>query len=365
MAGLYIHIPFCRSKCIYCDFYSSPSMKNMEAVVDGLLTEFNARRAEIRGDFETIYIGGGTPSVLPPELLRRLISGLPVDDAVEFTIEVNPDDVNTDTVAAWRDCGINRVSMGVQALDDTILKRMGRRHSASQALGAVATLIDGGIGNISADLIYGLPWLTDDAWRSELRTMFGTGINHLSAYCLTYHEGTMLYKMMESGRVNPADDDTVASQFEILGREAAKAGFEHYEISNLAHPGYRSRHNSAYWDPGHIWLGIGPSAHSFDGRVRRIDVMPASVWLERLPQPFDIDEEDALDLVNDNIVTALRTADGLDLSTVPDEYRDGLLKDAASFIESGDMIFDGKRLTIRRSRWLTSDYYIRNLLRVR
>ena len=182
MVGLYIHIPFCRSKCTYCDFYSLPRMAKADAVVDGLVEEFKARRSEIDEEFATIYIGGGTPSSLSPEQLRRLVSNLPVQSTREFTIEANPDDINANSVRQWVDMGINRVSIGVQTLCDPVLKSIGRRHSAQQAIDAIHCLNDNGISNISADLIYGLPGVYQQQWERDLDTVLSLPITHLSAY---------------------------------------------------------------------------------------------------------------------------------------------------------------------------------------
>lgn len=369
---IYIHIPFCRSKCIYCDFYSTPSQARVEQVVEGLIAEFDARHHEMQTPPTTIYLGGGTPSILPLPLLSRLLAHIrpTATDYAEITLEVNPDDVDADKVAAWRRMGINRVSIGVQSLSDPILRTIRRRHTAAEAIEAIRTIHDGGITNISADLIYGLPGLDNDRWQSDLRALLELPISHLSAYCLTYHEGTPLYTMWQRGKVTPADDDTVAAQYDILCKTAAAAGFEHYEISNFALPGRRSRHNSSYWDSRHRWLGIGPSAHSFDGSTRRIDLPDISAWLNVLPLPFEVEEETGLDRLNDYIVAALRTADGLCLGSIPEPYRNRLLARAARFISNGPLRLETGEtgeagetyLRIPASEWLISDYYIRELL---
>lgn len=362
MAGLYIHIPFCRSKCIYCDFYSVPRRQDVDRVIDGLISEYQARRHEIAADFDTIYIGGGTPSVLTPAQLTRLFALLPVSQAREITIEVNPDNVTPDIVRLWRELGINRVSIGVQSLDDGILRSIGRRHDSARALRAIDTLLHEDIDNISADMIYALPGLTPQMWENHLERILRSGIKHLSAYCLTYHEDTPLYRLWEKGKILPASDEIIEQQFDILRQLTAREGFEHYEISNFALPGWRSHHNSSYWDPNSSWLGIGPSAHSFDGKKRRIDHPDISRWIESLPTPFEIDEETPLDIVNDNIVTALRTLEGLDLRTVPAEYRPTILAEARPFIISGHMTLRDDHLAIHPSKWLLSDHYIRTLL---
>lgn len=364
MQGLYVHIPFCRSKCIYCDFYSVPRSDDMEKVARGLVTEYDTRRREIMGPFDTIYFGGGTPSAMPASLLSEICRHLPFNEVVEATIEVNPDDVTADSVKLWRSLGFNRVSMGVQTLDADILRRIGRRHTPQKALDAIRLLHDGGIVNISADLIYGLPGQSIGRWQNDLDTLMTSPITHLSAYSLTYHEGTMLYRQMLAGKITPADDDTTTRYFEILRASAAAHGFEHYEISNLARPGFRSRHNSAYWNPSSRWLGIGPSAHSFDGNIRRIDLPSIPLWLKSLPRPFEIDDETRLDRINDNIVTALRTADGLDLASIPEPWRSSVLAEARRFITAGHMHLRDNRLIIDQSHWIISDSYIRDLIQI-
>lgn len=334
----------------------------MDAFVDGLVTELDFRRNEIDEPFNTIYIGGGTPSILSPDILSRLFDVLPVKETQEITLEVNPEDVTARNVDSWLNLGINRISIGVQSLHDDLLRFFGRRHSACEALNAIQLLRNGGLDNISADLIYGVPGLSSDMWHEDLQKLMSTGITHLSAYTLTYHEGTFLYRMLQKGKITPADDEEIEIQFDILRKEAASSGFEHYEISNFARTGYRSRHNSSYWNPFSKWLGIGPSAHSFDGHVRRINYPALAPWLKELPTPYEVDDENDLDLVNDNIVTSLRTIDGLDINTIPSEYRLSLLSEAAPYIESGAMQYSNQRLKISPDKWLISDFYIRNLI---
>ncbi|MDE6288547.1 MAG: coproporphyrinogen III oxidase family protein, partial [Muribaculaceae bacterium] len=272
MNGLYIHIPFCRSKCIYCDFYSTPSLKNMEEVVRGIIKEYACRRHEVTGTFKTAYLGGGTPSILPPELLSKLVSSLDIDSVEEFTIEVNPDDVTPEAAKLWKSLGINRVSMGVQSLDDGILRWMRRRHDSATALNAIEILRTAGFDNISCDLIYGIPGLSENIWRKSLCTLLATGIEHLSSYCLTYSPGTALQLRLDAGKDARATDNEIERQYHILRQETSRHEFNHYEISNFAVEGRHSRHNSIYWSPDGQWLGLGPSAHSFDGSLRRIDI---------------------------------------------------------------------------------------------
>lgn len=364
MQGLYVHIPFCRSKCTYCDFYSVPRTEYIERVAVGLTAEYRTRLGEMPGKFDTIYFGGGTPSVMPAHLLNFICDNLPFEDVKEATIEVNPDDVTAENVALWRNIGFNRVSMGIQSLDASALRRIGRRHTPQKAIEAIHMLHSGGISNISVDLIYGLPGQNINEWEKDLNAIMAQPITHLSAYSLTYHEGTTLYKQMLAGKIIPADDETVTAYFEILRGTAASHGFEHYEISNLCRPGYRSMHNSAYWNPESVWLGIGPSAHSFDGRVRRIDIASIAAWIDALPHPYEIEHENELDRINDNIVTALRTADGLDLATIPTQWRQNVIDDASRFIAAGHMRLSDNRLSIHPSHWIISDSYIRDLIQI-
>ena len=362
MAGLYIHIPLCRSKCIYCDFYSTAAMARADAVVNGLIAEFHHRRHEI-ADISTIYIGGGTPSVLTPDQLRRLVAALPLCDCREFTIEANPEDITPEMAALWRSLGINRVSMGVQTLNDDILHNLRRRHTAADALKAITILQQSGISNISCDVIYGLPGLTSDIWSTTLNTLLSTGITHLSAYCLTIYEGTLLYKMVQQGSIAEVDEDTEAEQFHTLCQIAQDRGFQHYEIANFARPGFRSQHNSAYWRTDSQWLGIGPSAHSFDGKVRRIDIANTARWLAQLPYPCAIEEETPVERLNDFIVAALRTSDGLDLSAISHNDATAILRDARQFISTGSMTLAHNHLAIQPDKWLIADSFIRHLLR--
>ncbi len=364
MAGLYVHIPFCHSKCIYCDFYSTPRREKVSDVVKGLVTELESRKNEVDSKFETVYIGGGTPSIIAPEILKELVDRIDKTKCVEFTIEANPEDITSEIVDSWCRMGVNRVSIGVQSLDDNLLRNLGRRHSGQEALDAIQTLQSGGINNISCDLMYGLPGLDESVWGASLERLLATGITHLSAYCLTYYEGTMLYRMSQRGKMLPPDDDAISLQFNMLREYTKRAGFEHYEISNFAKEGYYSRHNTTYWRPDGRWLGIGPSAHSFDGNVRRVDYADIATWMNHLPNPYEVDEETDMDRYNDYIVTALRTASGLDLALLPDEIRQSLLADAQKFINKDEMQQHGNYLSIKPQYWLISDSFIRELIRL-
>ena len=248
MAGIYVHVPFCRAKCAYCDFYSVARPEMAEAYVDAVIREFRLRRGELGdGAVRTLYFGGGTPSLLSPDQFALLSSYFDKDGIEEFTIEVNPDDVTPEKIDAWLQSGVNRISIGVQSLDDDELRSVGRRHNARQALDAIALIRSKGIDNISGDLIYGLPGQTLDSFRRSLEGLINAGITHLSAYSLSYEEGTLLWRRLQEGKVTPADEELTLAMYAALCEQARLARFEHYEISNFALPGYRSRHNSSYW----------------------------------------------------------------------------------------------------------------------
>lgn len=374
MSGIYVHIPFCASKCAYCDFFSTPRTETLGRIVSAIGREFTMRRQEIpRCDSpDTIYIGGGTPSLLSPGEFTCLASLLPVHPGIaEFTVEANPDDVTPALVAAWRAVGVNRVSMGMQTFNHQILTDIGRRHTPEQARRAVSILRDGGIGNISLDLIYGLPGQNYDIWRSDLDALLELAPEHFSAYLLSYEPGTRLYARLISGKVSEASDDLVYRMYDHLCVTARAAGYEHYEISNFALPGLRSRHNSSYWDftP---YLGLGPAAHSFDGKLRRVNPLNINKYLEHIESDrpaFTIDEETPVDRINDRIFTAMRTARGLDMSLLPDSARDTVLAAACSLIDAArragspaPLHIDGAHLSIPESHFLTSDAIIRTLL---
>ena len=270
MAGLYIHIPFCKRKCIYCDFYSiagSPDL--MGGYAGALIDEFDNRKDELGGErISTVYLGGGTPSLMPAGLLSKIVSHIGLDGVEEATIEVNPDDVAMEYVKELADMGFNRVSMGVQSFIDSELRLLNRRHDAKGARNAVDILKRCGIQNISIDLIYGIPGQTLQSWRESIDAALSLDVPHISAYNLTYEEGTRLTMMRDKGRIKEVGDELCVDMFDALSGLLSDAGYEQYEISNFSKPGMYSRHNSSYWNftP---YLGLGASAHSFDGRKRR------------------------------------------------------------------------------------------------
>ena len=337
---IYIHIPFCRSFCTYCDFYSEVAAKcrgaedarrqedMFEKYADALVVESGQRAEEISDDTDTLYIGGGTPSVLPLSVFERIVSAL--KDAghggpyKEFTVEVNPEDIvekGVEYVHGLLDLGVNRISMGVQSFDDRILKFMNRRHDASAARKAYEILEEAGVGNISIDLIFGLPQLDDRQWRETLKNALeispsGIPPKHISAYQLSVEPGSMLARMVEKGMFEEASDELCEHQYLMLCETLAQAGYHHYEISNFAIPGYEAVHNSAYWK--HVpYVGLGPGAHSFITSC--MDGSPSRSWNLQdlqayLSDPASVRESETLDeeqLALEKIMLALRTSDGI------------------------------------------------------
>lgn len=361
MAGIYVHIPFCHSKCAYCDFYSMPHTRTAEEYVQALTSEWQLRRHEVSEPFETVYIGGGTPSILAPAQLRRIIEVLPTQGLREFTLEANPEDVTPDSVKAWRDMGINRISMGVQSLDDKCLKLIGRRHDATTALHAVDTIRDAGISEISLDVIYGLPEQNIDSWRSTLDTIIGQRPQHLSAYALSLEPGTRLYAAASVGKWKPADDDLYARMYDLLCECTERAGYQHYEISNFALPEHIAVHNSHYWDMT-PYIGLGPGAHSWDGHSRRVNAPNITQYLKDIEAghtAYTIEDESDADRANDMIFTALRTGKGLDTQRLPEPFRSEFERLAA---HCNALIREGSTVRIPQDKWLISDAIIRDLL---
>lgn len=350
MAGLYVHIPFCRAKCAYCDFYSGP-LRAFEArgYFDAIARELAARRGEV-GPFATVYVGGGTPSSVEPSFLAPFLALAPG----ERTVEVNPEDVTPAYAEALLAAGANRVSMGVQSLVDSELQAVGRRHSADAARLAFATLRAAGFDNISLDLIYGLPGQSLDSWRRSLDGVLELAPEHLSAYSLTYEEGTLLTARVRAGKLEEASDELVEQMYGDLCAAASAAGFVHYEISNFALPGREAVHNSAYWDMT-PYLGLGPGAHSFDGNVRRANPANLKEYLTSPETAAEIEPETADNRFNDLLITALRTARGIDASVfTPDE-----LRLARTLLEPAP----GGRLRIAEAAWLTSNSILLELIR--
>lgn len=366
-AGLYLHIPFCHAKCAYCDFFSTPDSRMAADYVEALRKEYEARIAEMGSGtrFDTIYLGGGTPSSLTEPLLDRLMSWLPVADATEITIEVNPEDV-TPRFARWLYASpVNRVSMGVQSLDDNELRFIGRRHSAADALSAYETLRSAGIDNISLDLIFGLPLQTVDSFISTLRHTLELQPDHLSAYALMLEPGTRLRAMAQAGRFEETPGELLDEMYRRLCEATRHAGFEHYEISNYARPGLRSRHNSSYWNLT-PYLGLGTGAHSFDGLRRRYNPNDIRRYVAAPATFTQSDEETETERINDYVMIRLRTAEGLSLTDAAHRFGEvtarRILGNARHAIARGDVLHADSALTIAEEKLLVSDPIIADIM---
>ena len=375
MAGVYVHIPFCASRCSYCDFFSTLRLDEVgHDYVEALIAEARLRKAELNGKpVKTLYMGGGTPSQLPLPLLARLIDGLKatldLNAVQEFTLEANPDDVTPEWCAAVRALGVNRVSMGVQSFQDAVLRLVGRRHTARQAIDAVASLRHAGIDNISIDLIYGLPGQTLETWAESVRQAVDLRPQHISAYGLTYEPGTRLWQQRECGEVVEASEDQYLDMYRILVGLLQVAGYEHYEISNFALPGYRSRHNSSYWNET-PYLGLGAAAHSYDGTMRRSNPADLCGYIRRITsgQPAcQVEDLAWWERYDERVMLGLRTADGVDAHRLRSDFGDKawahFVSEARRHIDAGNMICtDDGRYILTSEGSVLSDSVMRDLM---
>ena len=369
--GLYIHVPFCHSKCYYCDFYSRRSVRHdeMTLYVDSVCRELTLRRNGKGPSFwRTIYIGGGTPSMLPlPEMKRLAALSCYNKERVEFTVEANPEDVTADWVAEMKDYGVTRISMGAQSFDDRLLKSIGRRHTAKRSIEAIEILEKAGM-DYSLDVIYGLPGQSVSDWQSTLSVLFDLHPGHFSAYLLSYEPGTRLYAGLTVGKYVEADEGTVLEMYGMLCEAAARYGYRHYEISNFAIPGFEARHNNSYWE-GIPYVGLGPGAHSYDGAARGYNPSDIKGYIELLSKgilPFIREEESVSERINDKLITALRTDRGLLMSELEDispDISNRLEHIIKKSITAGNlsMSTDG-HIFIPEQKWIVSDCILRELI---
>ena len=370
MAGLYVHIPFCKSRCVYCAFYSTTTSGMAEKYVSALCREMDLRTGYCSPEWQTVYIGGGTPSTLPPDQLQRLFSRINCSHATEITIESNPDDVTPAFASLLASLPVNRVSMGAQTFDDSRLRFLRRRHGAADVSRAVDCLRAAGIDNISVDLIYGFPDETLDQWDADITAALSLNVEHLSAYCLSYEEGTPLHRLLTEGKVAESDDELTRCMYYHLIDRLSDAGYEHYEISNFARPGRRSRHNSSYWNST-PYMGIGAAAHSYDITSRQWNVSDLHIYIKEVEQgnlPFEREILDLTERYNDTVMLSLRTCDGLDLNEVKSRFGTALhsylLRQARQYEKSGLLVHEHDRLRLSRNGLYVSDMVITDLLKV-
>ena len=375
MAGIYIHVPFCAKRCVYCDFYSGTDMSQRDAYVLAICEELKLRHTYIKGEpIDTIYFGGGTPSQLSSDELVQIFSAIEEDYDVtncrEITIEANPDDMTKEYVESLSRLPFNRVSMGVQSFHHKDLQFLNRRHSRQQALDAVRYCRESGIENISLDLIYGLPGQTLDEWEANLTELIALDVPHVSAYHLIYEEGTLLYCLKEAGKIPPVDEELSESFFSTLIDRLSGAGYEHYEISNFAKPNCYSVHNSSYWK-GANYIGIGPSAHSFNGSSRQWNVASLKdyiIGIEKGRPDVEIECLDDATQYNEYIITRLRTMWGVKLSDIVSLFgqdnADFCLKQSLPYISKGLLLRSGDKITLSRQGVFISDSIMSDLLKV-
>ena len=377
MAGIYIHVPFCESRCAYCDFYSTTLLRHRSAYVDTVCRELKLRLGELQGaPIETIYFGGGTPSTLRIEELSSILTSLRNFQLstfnfqlAEITLEANPDDLTEEYVQGLRTLPFNRVSIGIQSFHDRTLQLVGRRHTAQEAIEAVHRCQRMGLTNISIDLMYGLPGETLNDWAYSLDQAIALGVPHISAYHLTYEEGTRLWRMKEQGIVSPIDEEHSIRAFELLREKLLAAGYEHYEISNFALPGYHSRHNSSYWQ-GIPYIGIGPGAHSYDGTDRRWNLSNLADYIATPPGedvPHEVEHLSTEERYDERIITELRTARGIDLTGLladfGERYHAHCLRCATPYIHRGQLIHTAdNHLRLTPESIFISDAVMRDLL---
>lgn len=372
MAGLYIHVPFCKQKCTYCDFYTRVAPRFIPDFVDAASKEIRLRANYLKKEpIETIYFGGGTPSLLNSTQFQTIFDTIydvfEILEGAEITFEANPDDLTDSFFQSLSPLPFNRISIGIQSFDADELKTINRRHSSVQAIDAVKRAKKYGFSNISIDLIYGLPGQSYELWKNNLEIALGMDVQHISIYGLTYEQGTVLWKQREQGKVAVVDDETMIQMYDEVLDKVRSNGFETYEISNFAKPGFRSRHNSAYWKMK-PYLGIGPSAHSFDGDSRQWNISSIQKYIEAIHGGTDFYEKEILsenERYNEYVMVSLRTSDGIDLAFMKNQYPgfyEICLEEAQKFIDSGSMRIKGNQLQLTDAGIRISNFIISELM---
>ena len=326
MAGIYLHIPFCKKACHYCNFHFSTQTADMQVFVDTLIQEIALQKSYIKEPIETIYFGGGTPSLLEEAQLNEILAAIDahfeIADVIECTLEANPDDMHPSKIAAWKKIGINRLSIGIQSFQASALTWMNRAHTVEQSHAAIQMALDAGIDNLSIDLIYGTPSLSDQALMADLDWIAHYQIKHVSCYALTVEDKTALKKSIEKGQIENIDSEKQARHFEIVCARLKTMGLEHYEISNFAKPGFRSQHNSHYWS-GETYLGLGPSAHSFNTISRQWNIANNALYIKSIAQGqlnFEIELLTEANRYNEYMMTSLRRIEGFDLDLIAAKF---------------------------------------------
>jgi len=375
MAGIYIHIPFCKKKCTYCDFFTVVSPKFIPSLVDSIVKECHLRKDYLQNaTINTIYFGGGTPSILNRAQFEQIFDAIfklfTVADDAEITFEANPDDLTTEFFESIRALPFNRISIGIQSFNDEDLICINRRHTGNEAIQAVRNAQQAGFKNLSIDLIYGLPFQTLASWEQQVQTALSLNVQHISAYGLTYEEGTPLWKQREKGLVKAVDDEIMNEMHLLLVDKLKQNGFEAYEISNFSLPNYRSRHNTSYWKQ-EPYLGVGPSAHSYDINSRQWNVASITKYIKAVDENsmlFEKEDLSLFDRYNDFVMVSLRTLDGLDVQLMEHEFGIELktycLQNIKTFIENKKVEYSDGRLRLTSEGIQISNFILVQLMKV-
>ena len=377
MSGIYLHIPFCKSKCAYCNFFSLVTEKKMDDYVSALKKEIINRKSYLGDDVvKTIYFGGGTPSLLPikyvEEILELLHENYNIISNPEVTLEINPDTIDKDKMMALKHLGVNRMSVGIQSFNDDDLRYLGRRHDSRHALQVLDDLSSVGFDRITLDLIYGMPTLTEEKWNHNLDIFLSTGISHLSAYALTVEPKTILGQKIEKEELQEVSEEETIRHYNILVERTKENGFEHYEISNFAKEGCRSQHNSIYWQDVK-YLGLGPSAHSYDGDSRQWNVSNLTKYIQFVNADIDTDTDADTDMgryyereilskedkFNEYVMTSLRTSWGCNIEKIERDYgksyAHNFLKNIKKYLDSGIMLMKDNSFILTDEGMLFAD----------
>lgn len=366
MAGIYLHVPFCRKACHYCDFHFSTTMKGKSEMLQAMGRELEKRKEYLRGEkVSTIYFGGGTPSLLTSDEINRLTDEITrwheLSDEVEFTLEANPDDLTKEKIQRLRGTSVNRLSIGIQSFRDADLQWMNRAHTASQSDYAVKLAQDAGFSNITIDLIYSIPGMTNETWKQNLQNAIDLDVDHISAYSLTVEPRTYFGHLEKKGLLKSFPQESSQDQFLLMNRILSENGFEHYEVSNFARPGCRSQHNTSYWE-GKTYLGIGPSAHSFDGESRQWNVANNAIYVRSVQGNEAYFERELLDersRLNEYIMTGLRTSHGINLDDITQKFGIDLMsinsESIQDLIRNGKMVHENSVLKLTVHGYLLAD----------
>lgn len=374
MAGIYIHIPYCRQACRYCDFHFVVSVWQKKEILPHILKEVESRREYLNGELiNSIYFGGGTPSVLEmgeiASILESIKKNYTIGSEPEISFEANPEDLKKEYLTGLREIGINRLSIGIQSFHNSDLELMHRIHSAEQAITCVKDAKDVGFDNISIDLIYGIPRQEAGVWEENLDIAFSLRVQHFSAYHLTYEAGTIFDHWVKKGRIKPIQEEDSIQQFKTLLKKSRENGFEHYEISNFSLPGFQSRHNSSYWHQ-EKYIGVGPSAHSFDGKSRRWNFKSNKKYSENISNGTEYFETEVLteeNQYNEFIMTNMRTMAGVSLATINErfgkDYANYFLSQAEKFVENGSVKREGEIFRFSEEGIFISDHIISEIFK--